>query len=144
MKYLSKVFCFKILFTVCFWSIPLILLPIQCLNAIGFPAQSSYMFVRLLGWAYLALTIGYWFGYQDAKRGVRLMSIIWVGIVSNGGACLCLLYFGLSGQWSKWSAVMQSITWMSIIATAFITAGLIGFGVFGSDNANSVIPREES
>lgn len=132
MNALSKVLIFKILATVMVWCVPLILFPVSLLQAIGFPEQPGYMFVRMLGWAYLALCVGYAFALKEALNGRRLMGPIWVGLVSNGGACAYLCFYGLSGAWSDWSAALQFIAWSSALATALITLGLYTFGLRGS------------
>lgn len=133
MSNLTKVFIFKITATVFFWCLPLILLPGDILVAAGLPEQESWMFPRMLGWAYLALCVGYCFGLQASLQGKRLMGPIWVGIVSNGGASAYLFYYGLSGEWSSWSTLIQLVGWSSAVATALITAGLFIFGVRGTD-----------
>ena len=133
MNPLSMVFVFKIAATVLVWCLPLILFPAQLLQAVGFPTQDNYMFVRMLGWAYLALCVGYGFGLAASLRGERLMGPIWVGIVSNGGACAYLLFYGLSGSWSDWGGFVQFIAWSSALATALITAGLLRFGLLGRE-----------
>ena len=133
MSPLSKVLIVKIAATVLVWCVPLLLFPASLLQAIGFPEQSSYMFVRMLGWAYLALCVGYAFALQASLQGKRLMGPIWVGIVSNGGACLYLCFYGLSGAWSQWSGLIQFIAWGSALATALITAGLYLYGVRGNE-----------
>lgn len=133
MNALSKVLLLKIAATVCVWCAPLLLFPVSVLNAIGFPEQNGYMFVRMLGWAYLALCVGYGFALQAALQGKRLMGPIWVGIVSNGGACLYLCFYGASGAWMQWSASLQFIAWGSALATAIITAGLWRYGVRGEE-----------
>jgi hypothetical protein len=132
MSLLSKVFIFKIGATVLFWCIPLILFPVSALETVGFPTQPSYMFVRMLGWAYLALCVGYAFGLKPSLAGQFALGPIWVGIVSNGGACLYLSYFGVSGAWSAWGAFVQFVLWSSVLATAAITSGLYWFGVRGA------------
>ncbi len=91
MNNLSNVFIFKIAATVIFWCIPLIMLPAELLAALGLPDQPSYLFVRLLGWAYLALCVGYAFGLSMSLQGQRALGPIWVGMVSNGGACAYLM-----------------------------------------------------
>lgn len=93
------------------------------------------MFVRMLGWAYLSLCVGYAFGLQASLEGKRLMGPIWVGIVSNGGACLYLLYYGLAGTWANWGLPIQFIGWGSILATLLITLGLLLYGVRGQGKA---------
>ena len=131
MNALSRVLVFKIAATILAWSIPLILLPARWIEAAGFPPQDSYMFIRMLGWAYLALCVGYGFGLQASLRGRRAMGPIWVGVVSNGGAFCYLLYYGVTGTWQDWGGPVQVIGWSSVLATFAITAGLVAFGLFG-------------
>ncbi len=135
MNALSRVFVFKIAATVLVWCLPLLLLPKAAIEALGFPAQDTYMFVRMLGWAYLALCVGYAFGLQASLAGKRMMGPIWVGIVSNGGACLYLSYYGLTDTWSNWGGAVQFIAWSSVLATFLITLGLYLYGVRGSGDA---------
>ncbi|MEN1727534.1 MAG: hypothetical protein AAGJ52_03750 [Pseudomonadota bacterium] len=131
MNALAIVLIIKIIGTVLMWCLPLLLFPSVLLEALGFPEQDSYLFVRLLGWAYLALCVGYGFALKAALNGRRLMGPIWVGVVSNGGAFVYLLYYGLQGTWSNWGMAIQAIAWTSVVATALITSGLILFGVLG-------------
>ena len=90
----------------------------------------------MLGWAYVALCVGYWFGLRAALQGRRAMGPIWVGIVSNGGACLYLVYYGVAGTWTTWGLAIQVIGWGSVTATALITVGLFAFGVRGEGEAS--------
>ena len=135
MNNLSKVFIFKIAATILVWCVPLILMPASWIEASGLPKQESLMFLRMLGWAYLALCVGYWFGLQAALHGRRAMGPIWVGVVSNGGAFLYLLYYGVIGTWSCWGILLQTVGWASVTATFLITAGLLVFGVRGQGEA---------
>jgi hypothetical protein len=136
MNSLSLVLTFKIAATVLFWCVPLLLLPSSMLIELGFPAQSKdLMFVRMLGWAYLALCIGYAFGLKASLLGKRALGPIWVGIVSNGGACALLLLFGLSASWHDMVSLVQFIFWSSVVATAAITVGLWIWGVKGEGEA---------
>lgn len=132
MKNLSRVYIFKISATLLFWCFPLILFPKQLLLSVGFPEQTTYLFVRMLGWAYLALCVGYFVGLIASLNGEKLMVPIYVGLVSNGGACLYLFYYGLNGEWSSWGFVVQLIAWSSILATFLITFGLYIFGIKGA------------
>ena len=91
------------------------------------------MFLRMLGWAYLALCVGYGFGLQASLNGKRLMGPIWVGIISNGGASACLVFYGFGGAWTEWGWFLQLLAWSSAGATALITAGLCVFGVMGDE-----------
>ena len=133
MNNLSKVLLFKIVTTITAWCIPLLLFPASLLVSLGFPEQESYMFVRMLGWAYLALCVGYGFALHASLKGKRLMGSIWVGIVSNGGAWGFLMYYGLTGAWSEWGIIIQWLGWGSVAATFLITVGLITFGVRSED-----------
>ena len=133
MSNLSKVLVFKILGTLLLWCVPLLLFPAALLESTGFPKQDSYMFVRMLCWAYLALCVGYYFALKASLDGKRLMGPIYVGLVSNGGACIYLLYYGVVGTWSTWGAAIQFIAWSSVVATALITLGLYVFGVKGKE-----------
>ena len=127
---LVNVLRFKILATVLLWCTPIILLPNSVLEMSGVPeTQSSWMFVRMLGWAYLSLCVGYYFALEEAIVGQKLKGAIWAGVVSNGGACIFLAYYGISGTWSSWHIVVNIILWGSIPATAVITLGLIWFGL---------------
>lgn len=144
MNHLSKVFIFKISATVLFWCLPLIFFPATVLEAVGFPAQPTYMFVRMLGWAYLALCVGYGFGLRASLQGHRAPGPIWVGIVSNGGACVYLIFFGVAGTWSSWGGFIQFVLWSSVAATAAITSGLYIFGVRGGVIAQQGAPADRS
>ena len=142
MSNLSKVFAIKIAATLLFWCLPLILLPSDILEAAGFPPQPTYLFVRLLGWAYLALCVGYGFGLVAALNGQRLLGPIWVGIVSNGGASAYLLYYGLTGSWSDWNGFLQTLAWSSAVVAALIAAGLYVFGARESSAARMADRRD--
>ena len=133
MSSLSKVLVFKIGATVLFWCLPLLVLPAGTLAQAGLPVEANAMFLRLLGWAYLVLCVGYGFSLQASLQGKRLLPPIWVGLVSNGGACIYLMYFGLTGTWGNWPWFVQAVVWGSVVATALITLGLYMFGIRGSE-----------
>jgi hypothetical protein len=121
---LVRVYQLKIGATLLLWCVPLLLFPASVLEAIGLPAQATPVFLRLLGWAYLSLCVGYGFGLQAALRGEVAPGPLWVGIVSNGGACAWLLWFGASGGFQAWGPLAQGLMWLSIAGTAAITVGL--------------------
>lgn len=133
MNNLSRVYFFKIFATIIFWCIPLLFFPKEWLQSFGFPKQETYMFVRMLGWAYLALCVGYFNGLLASLKGIKLKGPIYVGLVSNGGACLYLSYYAVLGTWNNWGSAIQFIGWSSIIATFLITLGLFVFGMLGTD-----------
>ncbi len=129
MKNLVYVLVYKITATVLGVCVPLMLFPVSWLSALGVPEQESYMFIRALGVAYLALCVGYAFGLAEALQGRRMLSVIWMGIVSNAGACLVFTIYGLQGDWNDWPYLSQLYVW-SIAATAgLITLGLVLTGL---------------
>lgn len=81
--------------------------------------------------AYTALIVGYIFGLRNAMTGIYPAEVVWVGIVSNGGACLLLTIAAIQGVWCSWSGLAQGYMWGSLIATGAITTGLIVFGPLG-------------
>lgn len=56
MNVLSWIFVVKIAATVLVWCVPLLAFPDVVLDALGFPPQATYLFVRLLGWASVLFT----------------------------------------------------------------------------------------
>ena len=171
MNALSKVYIFKILATIVVWCVPLLLFPSSWLirhvglvlpsdgnendddDDMATAKSSSYtpsnevtiMVLRLLGWAYLALCVGYGFGLYSSIKYHRIeIAPVVVGIVSNGGACLWLIKFATfatalvstssstsspsSVFWSEYHVGIRFILQSSIIATALITFGLYVFG----------------
>jgi hypothetical protein len=54
-----------------------------------------------------------------------------VDIVSTGGACVYLLFYGLVGTWADWGLPLHLLAWGSAFATALITLSLVRFGVRG-------------
>ena len=122
----------KIALTVLAWCIPLLLFPSSLLERLGFPSPSPEVFVRLLGMAYSALVLGYWFGLQQVRQGAYPMATVWVGILSNGGACALLVGHAATGAWSTWGGFAQASMWLSLIGTGSITAGLVFFGPLGA------------
>ena len=135
---MSITFIFKISATALFWCVPLLLFPAATLEAFGFPGQTSYQFVRMLGWAYLALCVGYGFGLHASLRGIRAPGPIWVGIVSNAGACAYLIYYGISGSWASSSLLVQAVFWLSALAAGLIAIALVVFGVIAKENRQTV------
>ncbi len=129
MKSLSVVLIFKIVFTVVLWCLPLLFFPESLLIKLGLPEPSSMLFLRLLGMAYVALVVGYCFGLRKTLKGERPTDVVWVGIVSNGGACLLLLSYGLLGAWQTWGFPATILMWVSGVITGAITLGLLITGV---------------
>jgi len=133
MNNLSKIITAKIVITILFWCAPLLLATdgVLCWLRIPFPRE-MLVFLRLLGWAYVALIVGYVFGLRATQRGKYPKGTVWMGIVSNGGAFVMLLIAAIQGIWSTWKWVAQAGMWLSLAATSVITVGLILFGPCGN------------
>ena len=129
MQALSKILIIKIVLTSLVWCIPLLFFPAAWLKGLGFPVPEPQVFLRLLGMAYVALVVGYGFGLCDARRQRHPKAVVWVGLVSNGGACLLLSIAALSKVWDGWGMIAQSIMWGSLFGTGVIAIGLAYFGL---------------
>lgn len=136
MMALSTVLLIKILFTLTFWCIPLLFFPASLFVYLGIPEPQPMLFIRLLGAAYMALTLGYFLGFNALHQNENIQNIVWVGIASNGLASILLFVYGASGIWSEWSNLAQFYMWWSAIATALITLGLL---ITGLENNNAEI-----
>lgn len=128
MNSLEIVFIIKIGFTLVLWCLPLLMLPENLLIQLGLPKPSTILFLRLLGMAYFALVVGYCFGLMETLNGVHPTNVVWVGIVSNGGACLILLINAILRTWQTWGLPAQVMMWFSLVATGSITLGLVVTG----------------
>lgn len=124
---LFRVLVVKISVTIVFWCIPLLFFPASWFVKFGLPAPEPMMFVRLLGAAFLALVVGYSFGLDDIKKGKKPTNVIWMGIVSNGFACIILTYYLLTEGYIKWNTLGQIFVTVSALTTFCITILLIRY-----------------
>ena len=129
MKALSITLIIKIVLTVFVWCIPLLFFPTAWLQWLGFPVPEPQLFLRLLGMAYTALVIGYCFGLREALQNQYPEAVVWVGVISNGGACILLVIAAVLSVWADWGSIAQSIMWGSLAGTGAITLALIWFGL---------------
>ena len=132
---LHAVLAVKLAVTVALWAGPLLVAPVSLLVALGFPEPRPVLFLRLLGAAYAALSVGYALGLRAARRGVYPETVVWMGVVSNGGAAVLLGLAAASGAWSDWGPLAQAYLWGSLAATALVAAGLGAFGVLARPDA---------
>ncbi|HEY0603808.1 MAG TPA: hypothetical protein VGD58_12895 [Herpetosiphonaceae bacterium] len=120
---------FKIIVTLVFWSVPLLFLRQSFMQRLGIPVPEPFLFIRLLGGAYMALVVGYGLGVRDVQLNRDVTDTVWVGIVSNGLACIILLYYGYAGAWKAWRCLAQIYMALSALLTGGITLGLIWSGL---------------
>ena len=124
MKTLARVLGTKIVLTVVLWAAPLLFFPTSLLALFGIPVPDEMAFIRLLGAAYWALIVGYSFGLVEIRRGHHPTGIVWMGIASNGLACVILLWFGATGGFASWPPRGQAFMWLSAALTLTLTAFL--------------------
>lgn len=131
MNRLAIVLIIKIFITILAWGVPLLLLPLlpaDFITGLGFVVLGPQVFIQLLGMAYLALAVGYVFGLRDVLNSTYPTGVVWVGIISNGGAFAVLSFAALFNVWVLWGSCAQLFMWFSLVATGAITSGLIVCG----------------
>ncbi len=138
MNALSKVLVFKITFTFVGACVPLLLLPVSSLQQLGFVVPAPSLFLRLLGMACLALIVGYCFGLRDSLRGLYPGTVVWMGIVSNGGAAFLMAFAATQNVWGSWGLFAQCLMWGSLICLSGITLSLIIYGLWSMPTESAV------
>ena len=128
MNRLEPVIIAKIVVTVFCWAGPLLLVPKDWLCAVGLPLEGVPL-ARLLGWAYLALCVGYVWGLREIRARRQAMGTIVMGIVSNTGAGALLTYYGVTGAWGGWHPAVRVSAWGSAAVALGIAFGLYWFGL---------------
>ena len=126
---LVRIYVVKIALTVLVWCGPLLLVPERVGAAVGLTGEAAPFLLRLLGWAYLALCVGYAFGLQAAWKGVRRHGPLWAGVVSNGGAAALLGWIVVTGTHGPWPWPAQAVVFLSTAAAAVIALGLLWYAL---------------
>lgn len=127
----------KIVITVLFWCLPLLIGPKVLFEWVGVPLPAPAVFIRLLGAAYAALVVAYYYGLIEARSGGSATPTVRMGIVSNGLAAVILGLFGANNSWADWSSLAQAYMWLSFLAATLITLGLILTGLVWTENSSS-------
>ncbi|KAL9647009.1 hypothetical protein ABK040_013863 [Willaertia magna] len=123
---LAIVLSFKILVTTAAWVIPLVFFPEKLLAKLQFELK-PLMYGRLLGVAYSSLLVGYGHGlYSVLAENTYPRHIVWMGLVSNGGAFTVLLSEILNKMSSGKKPKVVEVA--STIAVGLISLGLLIFG----------------
>ena len=104
MTYLVLLLWIKITVTVLTVVLPVALLPKDRLASLFGFGDAEDGFYRIYGVAILALLFGYYAGIDMASDSIFPDKILWMGIVSNLGATLILLF----GKFSKrnWAGII--------------------------------------
>jgi hypothetical protein len=138
---LTQVITIKIVITICFWCIPLLLGPKPLFQWIGVPFPQPEVFVRLLGAAYAALVVAYYHGLIEARTTGSAVTTVRMGLVSNGFAALILGLYGVGGAWANWPPLAQAYMWIPLMAASLITIGLL---VTGWNQITASAPKPKS
>lgn len=117
----------KIVLTAIFWCIPLLTFPPSLFVRWGMPAPEPMLFVRLLGVAYFALLVGYYYGIGTIKTGGDITPVLSMGIVSNGLAFLTIALYGFGGRFSAWGGGARAFMWISALGALTMAANLLWF-----------------
>jgi hypothetical protein len=145
---LSRVITAKIVVTVLFWCVPLLLGPKALFDWVGVPWPEPSVFVRLLGAAYLALVVAYYHGLLEVRSGKTAPATVRMGVVSNGAAAIILGIYGIKGTWADWPPLAQAYMWASLGVASLIAIGLIATGwnqlVASADLSNNTARTSES
>lgn len=91
MTWLALLLLFKIGFTAIFAALPMLLLPASRIEARLAVDVSAVPYIRLYGWALVALLVGYGGAIPVAEAGHMPWGVIVMGVVSNVGATLLML-----------------------------------------------------
>lgn len=124
MKGLKRLLIRKIVITAVFLCAPLLLFPQSFFIDFGI-TNESMLFLRLLGFAYLALLVGYYGGMRTIDDGENPVSVIYMGLVSNGFAGFTFLIFGLMERWAHLSLWLQIYLWVITIGAFYMTFQLL-------------------
>lgn len=128
MTWLRKVLLIKASLTLVFWVLPLLFLPAAYFPDLGIPTwtPAANVFLRLLGAAYLAISLVELWGFVDAshRRSATLL-----GIVSSGVTSLVLcrdIFYGELWNWGVfgWFLMLMWLLFFTVFAIALLVTGL--------------------
>ena len=126
---LANIIALKIVVTLSCWSFPLLVAPGFFLTQAGLAWPANSLLLSLLGWAYAALCVGYGHGFLQARKGVREKGILTMGVASNGGACLIMLVYALTGMAPELTLFGNVIALGSVVFTGFFAVSLYHLGL---------------
>jgi hypothetical protein len=120
----KKVFLLKMAFTL-FGLIPFIFFPKSLIVFIGIPCNDTTMFVRSLGFLYIALFFVYSSGYIQAKKNSYPINVVLFGTYTNGFSFILFLTYLLIGEFNNWGYMGKMMIYSSGFLFFFITLMLI-------------------
>jgi hypothetical protein len=127
-SWLSVLLLVKIGGTGLLFALPALALPAHKFpSLLGTPAPGPLtVFVRLLGWAWVSLLVGYWGGMQLLGAGIFPTYPLCMGVVSNGGAGVLILgWLAKGGKSKSWSKQGRAIMLFGAVFVLGVTGALI-------------------
>ena len=129
MKGLAITYVLKIAFTLVAWCFPLFFLGAEIRQLLNIEEPKVDFLLMLLGWAYLALCVGYTVGLCQLLKHKHInYAPIFAGIVSNGGAAIFLTIFALE-QHQQLASGLYYFLLGSAGGAALVTVNLVYFAV---------------
>ena len=125
MKGLVVTYVLKIVITLVFWCLPLLFFGEAIRGEMDIQQPVVDYLFMLLGWAYVALCVGYGVGlFQLLKYKQVNQAPIFAGIASNGGAALLLTLFLLNSQ-NQLNECLLYFLLISALGAALVTLSLV-------------------
>ena len=131
LRLLERTLVSKIVLTTVLWAVPFLFFSREALEPLMGVVPEPLFSLRLLGWCYVALIVGYGAGLLEVRAGRMPWGVVAMGLVSNGGGAGLLgahLLFGAGRSLPVLAATMNWISWIALLA---ITTGL-GVGAFAA------------
>jgi hypothetical protein len=105
--------------------IPFIFFPKSLIVSIGIPCNDTTMFIRSLGFLYIALFLVYSSGYIHAKKNSYPINVVLFGTYTNGFSFILFLTYLLKGEFNSWGNMGKMMIYSSGFFFLFITSMLI-------------------
>ncbi len=130
LRLLERTLVLKIILTTLLWAMPFLFFSRDLLEPLMGVVPTPLFSLRLLGWCYVALIVGYAAGLLEVRAGRMPWGIVAMGIVSNGGGAALLgahLFLGAGRTLSGLAATMNWLSWIALVAiTTGLAVGAVG------------------
>jgi hypothetical protein len=123
-RMVKKILLLKIAFTI-FGLIPFIFFPKSLIVSIGIPCNDTTLFIRSLGFLYIALFLVYFSGYNQAKKNIYPINVVLFGTYTNGYSFILFLIYLFLGEFNNWGYNGKIMIYSSGLMFFFITLLLI-------------------
>jgi hypothetical protein len=146
MSWLRKILAWKIVLSILFWILPLLLLPAGLFPELGIPTwtPAAKVFLRLLGTAYLAIALVETWGFFDAAR--RPGAVL-AGFASSLGATIVLWHDVFYGELWNWAVIGKVLVSIWLLLHGTFTIALLATGLptlLGRPEPKAATPDEST